>query len=164
MATSKILYAPESAITFKSTGGSAVFTPTSVANAAGRVSAVYDRGAGSLAAPLRWQVRTRCGTNPTVGNVLRVYLITGQDGTYEDAAFASGDAAVSSEDSFRNATLIGQVQADAASTTKDFIKSGLVYVYARYIRVGWWNALSQALSSTAADHEMTLVPMPDEAQ
>jgi hypothetical protein len=164
MAASKVLYAPETPIVFAPSGGSAAFTPTSVTAGNGRVSAVYDRGAGSLAAPLRWQTRFRSASNPTVGGVIRVYLITGQDGTYEDAAFAAGDAAVASEDLFRNATLIGQVQADQASTTKDFVKSGLVWVYGRYLRVGWWNGTNQSLSSTDAHHEMALTPMPDEAQ
>jgi hypothetical protein len=164
MTTSKLYYAPETTISFKSSGGDAVFSPASISSGGGRVSAVYDRGSGSKPAPFRWQARTRANVGPTVGGVVRIYLITGQDGTYEDAAFAAGDAAVSSEDSFRNATLIGQVQADANSTTKDFVKSGLVYIYGRYIRVGWWNALSQALHATAANHEMTLTPVPDEAQ
>ena len=164
MPTSQIKYNPGTAISFKSSGGDAAFTPTSVAAGAGRISAVYDRGAGVLVAPCRWQGRFRSGTNPAVGGVVRVYFITGQDGTYQDGLFAAGDAAISSEDTLRNATMIGMIQADTASTTKDFVKSGLIYVYARYIRVAFWNATSQALSATAADMEFTLQPMPDEAQ
>lgn len=162
--TSKLYYAPETAISFKSSGGSAVFTPTSLGAGAGRVSAVYDRGAGSLSPVFRWEVRTRANVAPTVGGVIRVYVITGQDGTYEDAGFSAGDAAVSGEDAFRNATLIGQVQCDQSSTAKDFVKSGIHYGYGRYIRVGWWNAFNQALHATASNHEMRLWPMPDESQ
>jgi hypothetical protein len=164
MATSQIKYNPGTVISFKSSGGDATFTPTSVAAAAGRVSAVYDRGAGVLVAPCRWQGRFRSGTNAAVGGVVRVYLITGEDGTYQDAQFAAGDAAVAGEDVFRNATMIGMIQVDVSSTTKDFVKSGLIYVYARYVRVAFWNATSQGLSATAADMEFTLKPMPDEAQ
>src|SRR4030095_8850508 len=107
MPTSKVYYNPETTVSFKSSGGDAVFTPTSVAAAAGRISAVFDRGSGARAPLFRWQGRFRSAVGPTIGGVVRVYLVTGQDGSFEDAAFAAGDAAVSSEDSFRNASLIG---------------------------------------------------------
>lgn len=160
----KVYYAQETVKSFKSSGGDAVITLTSLANAAGRISAVLDLGAGSKSGEYVWAMRTRVAVAPTVGAAVRVYLATGLDGTWETGDFTAGDGAVSSEDLMKNLTLVGSVIADEASTTKDFVRNGLLYIRARYIRVAIWNDMGQALSSTATDHEFFLFPVPTEIQ
>jgi hypothetical protein len=112
----------------------------------------------------RWQARTRANVNPAIGALLYVFLVTGDDGTYVDGDFGTADAAVSALTDLANAKQIGVVVADAASTTKDFVASGLVMIRSRYVSVAWWNALGQALNGTAGDHEFRLTPYPDEIQ
>lgn len=159
----KIYHATEATKVFAASGGDAVFTPTSLANGAGRISAQLDLGAPPKAGEYRWLARARCAVAPTIGTTLRVYLVT-SDGAYADGAFAATDAAIASEDALRNATLLGVVVCDAASTTKDFVRSGLLYLRARYVQVAWWNATGQALSATAADMAFSLTPVPSEVQ
>lgn len=159
----KVYTVRETPIVFAPSGGDVVFTPTSLANGAGRISAQLDRGSGAHATRYIWRARYRAAVAPTVGAVVRVYLVT-SDGTYADGDLGTGDAAVSAEIDLGNARLIGAVAADAASTTKDFVASGIVEAAARYLQVAWWNAIGQALSSTAGDQAMTLTPIPDEIQ
>lgn len=162
MAT-KVYGARETAIVFKSSGGDAAFTPTSLANAAGRVSAQYDRGATSKPTIYIWRARTKLNVSPTVGAILSVYLAT-SDGTDADGELGTTDAALPAADRRRNLTLIGVIQADEASTTRSMNASGLVEIRERYVQVVWYNEFGQALSGTAGDHQVTLTPAPDELQ
>lgn len=159
----KIYATPETPIVFSPGTGTAI-SLASLANGAGRISARYDRGSGAKPMRYRWQARTRSNVAPTVGMLVRLYLVTGQDGTYEDGGFGSGDIAIASEDLLRNVQLIGAVIADQASTTKDFVRSGIITIAAQYLRVAWWNATGQALHATGTNHEFTLVPYPEEIQ
>lgn len=161
----KVYYAPETVKVFVGSGGDAVITLASLANAAGRISAQLDRGTGSLAAELRWQAKFKVAVAPAIGAGIRVYLITGQDSTTVlDGGFGTADAAVTPEDMLRNATLIGTVVCDEASNTKSFVRSGLIWVKARYLSIAVWNDSGQALSATSADCEIRLTPEPDEIQ
>lgn len=160
----KIYTDPETAITFATSGGTVTITLTSLANAAGRLSAQWDRGAGAQPAWYRWQARFRANVAPAIGAILAVYLVTGDDGTYLDGDFGTADAAISALTDLANARMLGVVVADAASTTKDFVASGLCLIRSRYVSVAVWNALGQALNATAGDHEVRLTPVPDEIQ
>lgn len=160
---SKVYIAPETAITFKSTGGTVTFTPTSVANGAGRISDQHDRGSGSKPGRYRWRARTKFASALTVGNLMQIYLAT-SDGTYVDGNLGTSDAGLSAVDKLRNLRPVGNVEADSTSSGEVQIASGIVWIYERYVSVVWWNAALIALSATAGDHEFTLEPIPDEAQ
>lgn len=160
----KIYVAPESAIVWKSSGGTYTFTPTSVANAAGRIGAQGDLGSASHSGWYRWRAKTKCGTAGTVGRAVRIYIAT-SDGTIEDGNLSTADAGVSSEDKTRNLLFVGCIVVDKASdATEPFQASGIVYLPYRYVSPVWWNDTAQALSSTAGDHEFQLIPIPDEIQ
>lgn len=162
----KLIYAaPQTSIVFKSTGGDAVFTPTSLGAAAGWISAQYDRGPGSKPGRYRWQAKTQANVNPTVGGVVRVYLVLADSATGDGPGqLGTADATVPAEARLGNAQYLGSVQADQALNTVSFIQPGLVEIYSRYVQVAWWNDLSQALHGTAGNHEFRLVAYPDELQ
>ena len=159
----KIYVAPETAIVFKNSGGDVTFTPKNVANAAGRISAQWDRGSGSKPGRYYWRVHTKFQAGLTVGNALEVYFAT-SDGTDVDGNQGTTDAAFSAADKRRNLQFVGTVVADSTSSGEVQIASGLVEVYTRYLSVVWWNATGQTLTNTDSDHTFTLTPVPDEIQ
>lgn len=159
----KVYAAPETAIVFKSSGGDVTFTPTSVANAAGRISAQWDRGSGSKPARYYWRAVTKAAAALAVGVQLEIYFAT-SDGTYIDGNQSTSDAAFSATDKRRNLQAVGVIEADSTTNGEVQIASGIVWIFTRYVSVVWWNALGQSLSSTASDHLFTLTPIPDEVQ
>lgn len=165
---SKIYSALETAITFLASGGSATFTPTSLADQNGRVSAQYDRTASSHAGWYIWRGWCKAASAPTaLTKAVRVYLVTG-DGTNTDGNLGTADAAVSSTSSLAlnkcaNLRMLGPLIADG-DASNIFVGSGIVYVPSRYISVYWFDDLGVALSSTAGDHGFSLTPAPDESQ
>lgn len=159
----KLYRALETAIVFKSAAGDALFTPTSLANGAGRVSARYDRGALSQADRFIFRARVKCATAPVVGAILTIYLAL-SDGTDADGELATTDAALPAADRRRNLRPIGCIQADEASAIRFFTKSDVIEVPDRYIQVVFYNELGVALSATATDHFFSLTPVPPELQ
>lgn len=153
----------ETPIVFKSTGGDAVFTLTSLGTGAGRQSARFDRGTTAKPDRYIWRARTKAAVAPVVGNVVNLYLGT-SDGTDADGELATGDAALPALDRRRNLQWIGSIVCDEASNTRFFTRSGLIEICERWIQPVWVNDLGQALSSTAADHYFTLTPAPPELQ
>lgn len=161
----KIYLQRETEITFKSSGGSAAFTPTSVANGAGRISAQCDLGAAPKSRLYRWRVKTACAATPTVGNLIRLYLVCADDATDLDGNAGTSDAAYNTENLLKNLQHIGNVVIDVAGTGAQKASSlGAFEIASRYISVVWWNASGAALSATAGDHQLVLVPVPDEIQ
>ena len=162
----KVYAAPGTALSFKSSGGDATITPTSVANGAGRLSARLDRGSASQPIVYRWWCRVKTASSATVGRTLRLYLACSETSTGSvdtDGTFDETDQAVSTEDRYRNCLMLGVVQADQAATGS-FVASGLVEIRARYVQIGFFNDLNAALSGTASDFECRLIPQPDEIQ
>jgi hypothetical protein len=158
---SKIYLHAETPITFKSSGGTVTFTPTSVADAAGRISARHDLGSGARARRYEWRARTKLGAAATIGRAVEVYLCT-SDGTVADGNQGTSDAAFSAADKRRNLKFLGVIEVDKNDSTEVFHASGVVEIDARYVSVVWWNDTGQSLSSTAGDHEFILTPVPDE--
>lgn len=159
----KVYAAPETAISFKSSGGDVTFTPTSVANGAGRISAQWDRGTGSKPMRYKWRAKTKAGAALAVGTQLEIYFST-SDGTIQDGNQSTSDAAFAAGDKRRNLQPVGVIEADSTSNGEPQYASGVVWIFDRYVSVVWWNALGQALSGTAGDHEFTLTAVPDEVQ
>lgn len=159
----KVYTAPETALVFKDSGGDAVITLQNLAYGAGRISARYDRGAGSKPALHRWRAVIQWETAPIVGEVSEIYLAQ-SDGTYMDGTLGTSDAALTT-DKRRNLKLLGVVTADSTSTATDNITSGTCLIHDRYFSVGVWNASAgNNLENTANACRIEFMPIPDEIQ
>lgn len=161
----EIYQLPGTTITFKASGGDVTFTPTSVSNGAGRISAQYDRGSGAKPGLYRWEAITKAAAGLAVGAALEISLATAHVSSSQiDGNQSTSDAAFSATDKRRNLQYVGSVVADSTSSGEIQTASGLVFITARYISVVWWNAFGQALSSTAGDHVFTLTPYAPQIQ
>lgn len=162
----QILAVPGTPITFEDSGGDIALTLASLANGAGRISAQWDRGAGAKPIEYRWQMRYRANAAPTVAatNVVRVYLECSDDGTFVAGGLGTADAAVSAEVLLTLGEFLGAVEITEASTTRDFVRQGNIWIRSRYVSVAVWNATGVALHATAANNEFRLTPVPSEIQ
>lgn len=160
----KLYRAVETAITFRDSSGDVVLTLQNLAFGAGRVSAQYDRGAGSLA-----QLHEVIGvfqfeTAPALGEAVEIYLFE-SDGTYQDGTVGTSDAALTS-DKRRNGMLIGAVLADTTGTATNIVaRFKDVPITSRYYSIGVWNAsAADNLEDTANASRVIVTPMPPELQ
>jgi hypothetical protein len=150
-------------LSFRDSGGDAVLTLQNLAFGAGRVSARYDRGAGSLPRVYEWRGVMQFETAPVVGELVEIYLFE-SDGTYMDGTLGTSDAALGS-DKRKNGKLIGVVVVDTTSVTTDIVASGLCLINARYFSVGVWNgSAGDNLENTANASRVNLTPYFDEVQ
>lgn len=142
-------------ITFKASGGSATFTPTSLADGAGRVSNAYDLSAlttgGNLPDFIKLWIQSKASSVPTIGLGFTHFNLWSPDNSLWGAGVGS-DAAFSD---------IGELPQFAQSCQCPFDNDTDAHtwdipirfpVLGRYLSVGWWNELGVALSATAADH------------
>lgn len=162
MMATKIYQHDESAITWRNTGGTELFTPTSLGSNAGRQGAYHDLGTAARSRRFLWRAWLKPGSTRVVGEIVNVYLLTG-DGTHYDNDDGTGDAAVSALDKLRNADPIGRIQIDENAAV-EMGKGGDIDVVDRYCAPVFWNQSANALSSTAGDFGFDLVPVPDEQQ
>jgi hypothetical protein len=164
MATSKIYNDSESAITWKSSGGSAAITCTSLANNAGRVGVQFDRGAGARAQRFIWELQYKCVATPTLGSTVSLYMAVAQsDATIPTGNVGQADAALSALDKRRNLTFLGVSEIDVASTALQ-TASGFIELEHRYLSLVLINETGAAFSATATDTLFTLTPVPLENQ
>lgn len=152
----------ETPITWLSSGGTELFTPTSLASAAGRQGALHDFGTAAAPRRFGWRAWMKPGATRVVGEYVGVYLKT-SDGTSPDNDDGTGDAAVSSVDKLRNLTPIGTIQIDENAAV-EMATSGIIEIFHRYGAPVFWNGTSNALSSTATDFGFSLTPVPDQIQ
>lgn len=152
----------ETAVTWKSSGGTELFTPTSLAAAAGRQGAYHDFGTASVGRRFAWRAWIKPGGTRVVGEIVQVYLVT-SDGTTPDNDDGTGDIAVSAQDKLRNLTLLGTLQIDENAAVP-MAASGVLELLHRYGAPVFWNATANTLSSTAGDFGFSLVPVSDEVQ
>jgi hypothetical protein len=155
----------ETEVVWKSSGGDALWTPTSLANGAGRQGARYDLygAVGAKAGRYEWRLAFKLTGTPTVGDPVRVYLATWDEGGGRgDNDDGTGDIAVSAEDKLKNLHQIGTVLVDEAAVVET-VGSGIVEIVSRYVAPVIWNE-AIAWSATAADHEFSLTPVPYEVQ
>ncbi len=158
-----IYTASQTAITFKESGGDAVITLLNLGYGAGRISAQYDRGAGSKPMRYSWKAKLQFETAPAVGELVEIYLAQ-SDGTYVDGVLGTSDAALTT-DKRRNLDLIGVVVVDTTSTATDIVASGVCYIWQRYFSVGVWNASAgDNLENTANANVIIFTAIPDEVQ
>ena len=161
MATNLIYQKPETTITFQDSSGDAAITLANLAAGAGRVSAQYDRGAGSKAMRLKWEAAMKAGATVVVGTVYRIYATAGTINTYADYL---ADAGIATETMFSNFWLIGQVTCSIVTSGTVFYGNGVIEMPGRYVNVGLWNATGAILTNTANVSWIKLTPFPDEIQ
>lgn len=155
-------------VTFLSTGGTVLFTPTSLAQNAARVSAQWDRGAYPLPLRYEWRAKAKAAATVVLGDPLvDIYLATADNATsgYQDGIAGGSDAALTPIDKTRNMQWCGSLitEATAAGAVNG---SGVIEIVARYVSVVFVNRLSTAvaLSATATDMGFQLTPILDEIQ
>jgi hypothetical protein len=161
---SKVYRAVETPIVFRDSGGDRVLTLQNLGFGAGRVSAQYDRGSGSLAESHEVIGVFQFETAPALGEAVELYLFQ-SDGTYMDGTLGTSDAALTA-DKRRNGILIGAVIVDTTSTATDIIaRFQNVPITSRYYSIGVWNASAgDNLENTANASRVIVTPMPPEAQ
>lgn len=163
--SNNIYLADGTAKVFKASGGDALWTPTSLANGAGRLSDQLDLGASPRPKIYRWVLRTKLAS-PTVGFLLRPYLVRASTAaiTYQDGILGVADAAIASEVITQSAAqLLGPCPIQTNGTAFQ-VWSGEVKILCRYVSLMLWNASGVALSATAGDHEFLLEPKNDQVQ
>ena len=162
---SKLYVAPETAITWRASAGSAVLTLTSLAAGNGRQGAFHGLDvAASRSGWYSWRFFCVFATAPVVAELIKIYLKT-SDGTNPDNDDGVSDAAVSAEDKLRNLDLIGIMEVDEASATPTFVASGSgLWIPQADVAPVIWNGTADDLSSTASEHGFDLVPDPPENQ
>lgn len=161
-----ILQKDGTAFTFKSTGGSALWTPTSLANGAGRLSTQLDLGASPRAYKFQWRLVLKFVATPSVGFLVRPYLLEAGSAatTYQDGIIGLTDAAIATEAiSMYAGKLLGPCGIQTAGTAFQ-VWSGRCKIQSRYVSLMLWNASGAALSATATDHEFRLEPVNDQVQ
>lgn len=163
--TSKLYQLDETAITWLDTGGTNVFTGTSLAADAGRQGAQHDFGVSARAFEFYWRAFMQFATAPVVGEYIRIFWKT-SDGTHIDNDDGTGDIAVSSVNKLKNLKYLGRILVDEASATPEFSASGLITweARARYGQPVFWNDTADAFSSTADEHGFTLTGVTLQAQ
>lgn len=161
----KIYLHGETEITFKSSGGTVAFSPASVANNAGRISAQADLGSAARSRLYRWRAKSKCQATPTLGALIRIYLVCADDTTDLDGNAGTADAAFATEALLKNHQYIGNIIIDVAGTGDQKASSmGTIEIASRYVSVVFWNASGATLDATGSNHQFTLVPVPDEIQ
>jgi len=159
----KIYSATETAIVFKDSGGDAVITTTNLGFGAGRISARYDRGAGSKPRLYKWRGVMQWENNPVAGEVVEIVLAE-SDGTLADGVVGTADAALTAGQKM-NLGLVGIVRAQAATGSVDNIASGYCLISERYFSVGVWNgSAAKNLKNTANVSYLVFTAVPDEVQ
>lgn len=156
----KILRVRESPIVFSTAG--TLLTLTSLGNNAGRYSSRYDRGILAAPGELFGRAVIKLAVAAAVGTILTIYAFE-SDGTTADGTLGTVDAALTA-DKRRNGTPIGVIVADAASVGPFAGAIGLFEVHDRYLQLGVYNEMGQALSAVAGDHAITLWPLAWEVQ
>lgn len=157
----EILQKQKTAITWKTSGGTAVITLTSLAASAGRKGAGVDLGS-VFAARCVVDILTKFAVAPTAGATLEIYWASSRDNTNFDAQQSSADAVFTNTNLNKQLHYIGSLIAD--STTNAQQQSWLFFTPGRYGFPVIYNSTTQALSGTAGDHTITLTPIADEIQ
>lgn len=149
-------------VTWLASGGTYAFTPTSLGAAAGRQGAYGDFTTGAVGRRFQWRAWLKPGATRVAGQIVRVYLTTG-DGTHYDNDDGTGDIAVSSIDKLNNVLQIGTIQIDENAAV-EMGTWGIVTMLQRYAAPVFWNATANSLSGTAADFGFYMMPVPDQIQ
>ena len=160
----KIYTAIETALLFADAAQAedATLTLSALGSGVGRVSARFDRGAGSHAGLYEWRLNwSLTGTN-VVAATVEIYLAS-SDGTNPDGQIGTADAALAT-DKRKNLKLAGLAIVDQTTTNTVMTASGYIWVPSRYISMAVWNATTLAFQTSTSLHQLYLTPVPDEIQ
>ena len=161
MATGDLYINPGTTISFKSSGGEATFTPTSLASDAGRQSAFYNIGTGARPQMFEYMARTKVATAGVVGEIVEMRLCLAGASAANPENDVSGDAGSFAEAKLQALkTILLPIFCHDTSTGVEFVSRGKILIAAEQVAINWWNRFTNALSSTATDHEFTLKPIP----
>lgn len=145
-----------------------IVTPTitlaSLANGAGRVSAIIDNTVTRAPMAMVFVRITTGGTAPTANSPVRVYIIRhSNDGTLDlaDNGLGSTDAALSTEPTAGE--VLGSIIVTTA-TNATYTKTFLAYDLPPDYNIAVWNATGQALNATASNFAVQVLPIVMEAQ
>jgi len=161
----KLYRAVETAITFKDSGGDKALALNGQTLGTGQVSAIYDRGAGSLAdlhevsAVIQWTAA------PTFGDAAEIYLFQSSDGTIIDGNVGTTSASFLTNKR-KNGMLIGAVICDVESGSVNMVGRFMnVPITSRYYSIGVWNgSATKAFLASANVSYVIVTPMPPELQ
>lgn len=162
--TNKVYHNIESSITFSDSTGDVAITLNNLGYGAGRCSARYDRGTGSV--PTRYKVKGvfQFDSAPAEGETVDIY-ISESDGTNEDGNIGTADAAVSDSDVLKNLKYVGSVVVPNTNADEDFIASFVTNIYERYFSVVVWNSsTADNLQATDDVNKVIVTPIPPEVQ
>ncbi len=159
---SKIYVSPETPLVFKDSGGDAVITLQNLGAGVGRLSARYDRGAGSQPRLYKWRGVFPFETPPIVSEYVEV-LIAESDGTTADGGVSTADAALTAGQKL-NLPELGIVRVQTTDADVGFVASGYCLVSERYFSVAVWNTAADNLQDDANAASVTFTPVPDESQ
>lgn len=162
----KVYRVSETAIVFGSEGGDDVdWSTESIADNAGRQSALYDRGVLTTAKAGLYHYRfyAQFQATPTVGDACYLYMKT-SDGAHPDNDDGAGDAAVSAENKLRNLRPLKPIIVDEAAANIEMVCSGAVEIYDRHVGFVLWNESGATITADVAETKLILTPIPDEIQ
>lgn len=145
--------------------GSVAMTLGSVANGAGRVSAVLDLGAAPR--PYLYEIRPslKFGAALTVGSTCQVYAKTSDGTTQEGSVIGTANAAVTNENFFSNCRLLGVLRVDGTASGDLQAASWVQPIYARYLQIGLFNTSGGTIVGTGTYQSyISVTPMWDEVQ
>ena len=155
------------AIVLKNTGGDAVLTLTSLATVSYRQGAKFDLGANPEEMYVV-RLKTAFAVAPTAGGALQVWIAGSPHATAAnenpaglsgaDAAYTGYNANAAASAAQLHQSFVGQI-ATVALTDGQLADVGIFRPLHRYAIPLFYNGGSQALSSTAADHEIALYPL-----
>lgn len=167
MATQKILVLPDTPVSFKNSGGTVLWTPADTAVGHGRISSVWDRGAGAKPWLYSWECRVKWVATPADADEFRLYLVRSSvaaTAAQTDGGLTFGDADLASETELdRHCKYIDTILASAADVAQ--CTHGLIEIAERYVAIAGWNAsATKAMGTTDADFEFIFTPLIDEIQ
>lgn len=146
-----------------------VWTPQNEGTGKGRISAVWDRGAGDLPVQYSVMASTRWAATVAAGDQLRLYLLSSlasATAALADGAVSFGDAEITSEaNATTNARYYLRGPCAATATDQLWLASSEVEIYPRYLSlVGWNSSATKAFTNTASDHWVMFRPVPPAIQ
>ena len=155
--------APETATTWRDTGGDLAMTLAGLVADGARVGARKDLGAASRSQWYEWRVQIDgFDTAPVVGESINIYIAT-SDGSIEDGNVGAIDAAVATA-ALPNLTYLRSAIVQTTTATDELQVSGLVKIVARYVSPVIHNDTVNNMETTTPTHQFILIPIPPELQ
>ena len=133
-------------------GDDVAWSSESIADGAGRQSALYDQGADGTARPEWWRYRffSQAQATPTARNAMETAVYT-SDGSHPDSGVGTSDAAISYQDDMANMKPCLPVVVHSAAANTEYARSGRIAIAERYFGVALWNGMGSAITTDAAE-------------